>query len=129
MKEINALKAYDIIMNALEEQYTEDLVALWNTYCEECNFPDDYIHENSEYIINDLFADNPWQLLTCLNDYSTNDDYVVFDGYGNLNSLNDITDSQSPFDYDALADWLVDNSQYWEALDIDEDACMEETDE
>lgn len=129
MKKLNEEKAYEVIASALSEMYTEDIVPLWNLCCDECNMPDDYIHENDESTINELFYSSPWDLLMALGEYSIDDDYFCFDGYACINSFNYIDDENSPFDIDVLAQWLVDNSQYWEDIGVDENDCMDEDDE
>lgn len=65
-------------------------------------------------------------MLMALGAYSTDDDYFCFDGYACINSFNCETDDNSPFDIDVLTQWLVDNSQYWEEIGVDEDDCMDE---
>ena len=49
------------IMNTLGEMHTEDVVALWNTYCDDAQLPDDYIHENNAFVIIELFGENTWE--------------------------------------------------------------------
>ena len=112
---------YNEIIDALENLSAEEIIDIWNTYCDENNYVEDYIHYNNAEEIELLYGGSPWDLLNALGDYSTNDDYFSIDGYGFLNSFNWLSEADCPYDIDALANWLVDNSQYWDELGIEED--------
>ena len=49
------------------------------------------VYENDDYIINELFSNNPYELLEkCwYGYYNINDDLIKFNGYGNIESLNE----------------------------------------
>lgn len=54
-------------------------------------------------------------------DYNVHDDYVVFDGYANLQSFDWWDDNNSPVDEDTLVDWLMENPKKLDELGIEED--------
>lgn len=100
------------IVNLLEHMSTEDIIALWNTYCDvEHHHHDDVIYENDEYTLNELFP-TAWSFAATNSDYNIDDNYIAFDDYGYLNSFCDAEDINSPFDFNELSSWLLDNIQY-----------------
>lgn len=87
----------------------EDIIRAWNNYCsEECM--EDYIHSNDEYFFEEMFekADDAVRAV-CYGEYHYQDEYVVFNAYGNLDSFDYWKDENSPIDLDILAEYLVDN--------------------
>lgn len=87
----------------------EDIIRAWNNYCsEECM--DDYIYDNDEYFFEEMFekADDAVRAV-CYGEYHYQDEYVVFNAYGNLDSFDYWKDENSPIDLDILAEYLVDN--------------------
>lgn len=83
-----------------------DLVELWNTYCDETNYPDDMIHYNDIDEMDNYFSSIA-DFYRCLGEYVESDDFFAFDGYGILNSFDCLDNIYSPVDFDSLADWLV----------------------
>jgi len=94
------------LLNTLD---SSTLITTWNEYCaDECM--EDYIHSNDEYFFEEMFekADEAvWAV--CFGNYDYEDDYVVFNGYGNLDTFNFSDDENCPIDIDVLADWINDN--------------------
>ena len=79
---------YDYIINYLVGLSEDDLLDLWNEYCMEENM-DDYIYYNDEYFFKDYFTDNVDGAVRVVyyGDYRYMDTFLVFNGYGNLESL------------------------------------------
>ena len=80
---------YDYIVNYLVGLSEEDLIDLWNNYyCEEDM--DSYIYYNDEYFFEEYFTNNVDGAVraVCYGDYRYMDTFVIFNGYGNLESFN-----------------------------------------
>ena len=100
------------IIEVLKEMETDVLVDVWNEYCQEQNM-DDYIYNNDEYTLQDMFGGNQNPVNEALRaafygDYRYCDDYVMFNAYANLKSF-DSYDAESYIDFDTLADYIMDN--------------------
>lgn len=79
------------ILEILQELDDETLRAVWNEYCDEDNMFDDHIYENDEF--NEIFQNrSPEDIaqVICNGDFSINDEYFTFDGYGNLESSSNV---------------------------------------
>ena len=81
---------YDFIIDYLINLKDDELLDLWNRYCYEENM-DDCIYYNDEYFFEEYFANNVTGAVrvVCYGDYRYRDQYVVFDGYGNLESFDE----------------------------------------
>jgi hypothetical protein len=79
----------DIKENILNMSYSE-IVILHNEYCRNMSYYDDEIFDNDPYIINELFSE-PFDALKSMyyGQYDPNDAFFKFDGYGNLESIED----------------------------------------
>jgi hypothetical protein len=79
----------DIKENILNMSYSE-IVTLQNEYCRNMSYYDEEIFDNDPYIINELFSDT-FKALQCMfhGEYNPNHDFFKFDGYGNLQSIED----------------------------------------
>ena len=103
-------KNFDIIVSLLKEFEPDILVNLWNEYCNESN-PDDYIYENEEYTLNEMFNSVDEALRAAYyGDYRYGDDYVMFNAYGNLVSFSDYrSEVLEHIDISSLADYVIEN--------------------
>lgn len=100
------------IITILKTMDTNVLVGVWNEYCQESNM-DDYIYNNDEYTLDEMFNGSDYPVNNALRaafygDYRYNDDYVVFNAYGNLKSY-DYYDVKEQIDFDTLAEYIMDN--------------------
>ena len=98
---------YDYIVNYLVGLSEDDLLDLWNNYyCEE-NM-DSYIYYNDEYFFEEYFTDNVNEAVRAVyyGNYNYMDAYVIFNGYGNLDTSNYLDDFIYLSD---LASYLEDN--------------------
>lgn len=114
----------EAIMNALKEMTNDELVSVWNEYCDANNMYDDRIYYMSEldevfsgqdatYILNRaFFGHDQWGDES---EFNPNRDFFTFNGYGNLISLDWIAFNEYAgkfgdcIDEDALADYIADN--------------------
>jgi hypothetical protein len=72
-----------------------DLLIYYNTYCEENKLHDDKIYYNEEEFFNTFFDGKVLEVVRAINygSYEYNDNFVMFDGYDNLQSFNRIKDN------------------------------------
>ena len=92
----------------LEQWAESELVELWNDYCEATGMDSDIIYYNDEEFLDTMFA-SPAEAVRAsfFGDYNWGDTYVVFNGYGNLQSYYDPLEAM---DLDALAEWYYENN-------------------
>lgn len=111
---------------AAAECLDDVIVTVWmiNEYLEENGYMDDYIYSFDE--IDDVLSEmQPFEIIrmTHFGSISWNDDYFRFNGYGNIESVNDYT-IQNEYEKDVKA-WMIDNEKYIEdtpAADVLENA-------
>ena len=105
-----AQKKFDIIVSLLKEFEVDILVNLWNEYCNESN-PDDYIYENEESTLNEMFSSVDEALRAAYyGEYRYGDEYIMFNAYGNLVSFPDYKDDVlEHIDISSLADYVIEN--------------------
>ena len=97
---------YEQIMETLEGMSTKELVEVHNKYCDAYNDMDNQIYENDEYFLDEHFS-CPSELARaiCYGEYDYTDDYVMFDGYGNLKTFDNVTNHAMIED---IADYVAD---------------------
>jgi len=69
-----------------------DLWAVWDRVCDLYNFHEDRVYANDEEFLNEIWNPKPSEALRAAHfgDYNWSHEYVKFDGYGNLESSNDL---------------------------------------
>lgn len=113
------------ILEVLKGMDDNAIISIWNEYCDKCNMYDDRVYYMEElddifygqdvtYILNRaFFGHDQWSEESAFN---PNRDYLTFNGYGNLISLdwvsyNEYADSFGDcIDIDALVDYIVENN-------------------
>lgn len=106
-------KLKEMLINQMYEMDEEDVLYIWNDYAYDCR-PDDVIYENEEDVLNDLFS-RPSDAIHAIyfGDYTFNDPWFYFDGYGNIQSVYSlIRDKNSIVYLSELADWLIEDERY-----------------
>lgn len=88
------------------EEIEDDLIGCWNEYCSYTN-PDNEIFNFDEEFFN-IFFSNPMEAARAASfgDLNWSDDYIYFNGYGNLESTKDLEDI---IDKSELIDWMMEN--------------------
>lgn len=96
-----------------------ELVNLFNDYCDDNNYDVDRIYAFDESTINELFSD-PWEALRSAHfgDINFTDDYFQFNGYGNIETLAD-WQIENDLDWSAVAEWLSENKEIAEQYGIE----------
>ena len=117
------MKDFEEIKNYLENLNDYELVAIWNDYCDKNNYYDNKIY-NTDNDFDWLFEnESPTKIAesVCFGNFNANDNYFIFDGYGNLKSGYAL----ELIYVDELARYIAENEEYF---DNDElyDFCNEE---
>lgn len=96
------------LIDILYEIKDEDMVGIWNAYCEDKGLDDSVIYKNLPSVINELFPDAATFAKHFLNasNYDYSSDWLVF-SKENVASFNDISCYASPLEYDDVAEWLI----------------------
>lgn len=121
---MNKIKA---IANNIEENFTNvQIIQAWNLYCAYENM-DDYVYCNDEYFFDEQFekADEAVRAV-CYGTYDYQDEYVVFNGYGNLDTFNGWEEDKSPISLDIIAEYLIEHGDSECNGIIDSDELCEE---
>ena len=105
----------DKIKQALRELDPEDKIGLHNLRNSEMGYSDDDIYPNDEDFFNMFYYNDPYNAVqrAVYGDYQPMHDYVMFDGYGNLKSLNTYELEKYMSD-DEIAEFLDENEEYIE---------------
>lgn len=110
-------KSFDEVKDYLEDLHDEDLVQLWNAYCDEDNYADDHIYNMDEFD-EIMGSEEPSRIAQRIyyGEFCPNDSWFIFDGCGNLKS--GYADELA--DIDTLAHFIVDNENYLDDDDLEE---------
>ena len=104
----------DEVLEMLKDMNDSDLVAVHNEYCEKVRYDDDRIYYMEE--LNELmYSMKPLDILREGRNVDTNDDWIRWNGYGNLES----TDCPEDWmDLDDIADYIVENDEDFDNDDL-----------
>lgn len=107
------------IIDLIHEMDRHELIILNNEYCQSINASDDEIFENDETFLDMFFSDKPNSLAQCISygDYRYSDDFVRFNGYGNLESFTYFDVDRLCELVDNIADYIIDNFQEFSQFD------------
>ena len=108
---------YYELKTQIEELPDDELVSLWNEYCEQASYNEDMIYPMSDFEM--LCGDSFKELYGCIDNYfDLNDDYFYIDGLGFYHSLNcSRLWSDSPIDLDELVTWCYENEMWYDELE------------
>lgn len=104
-------KLIDSICDLINEMDSDELIQLNNEYCQAINACDSEIWGNDEDFLNTFFHNNPDSLARaiCYGNYHYTDNYVKFNGYGNLETF-DTFDSSDLCEYvRTMAEYIAEN--------------------
>lgn len=112
-----------IVSDYIEQAEAWDVISKYNEYLDETGYTDDIIYYNDDDFFLTFFDNsNPLRIVqaTYFGHYNYNDDYVKFNGYGNLDSFNEWTIlDEIRRDTDFLK-WLLENEEVFEELQDEE---------
>ena len=105
-------------INGLDD---DDIVELFNAFCEETCFPDDKIYRMGDFedVCGDLTAYDLASKI-CDGKFDLCDDYFRFNGNGDLESFIFVTDENSGISIDDIVDFIVENDCPLDRYEIEE---------
>jgi hypothetical protein len=103
----------EFIINAINEMTPSELIDLNNTYCQSANICDSEIYSNDEDFFETFFGTETLKAVqaTQYGDYRYYDDYVTFNGYGNLDSFNYMDTDKLCELVGTIAEYIEENEQ------------------
>ena len=109
---------FEKVKSVLENLSDDDLLSMWNDYTDLANYSDSRVF--NMYELDDIFYDS--KASDVLNkidwgSFNLNDEYFIFNGYGLLESSDDLAD----FVYiDDLARYIVNNDETFDNAELEE---------
>ena len=101
----NPMTKVEAITRVLEDMAVADLVSVWNEYAFDVG--DEAIFDNGECFFSEMFSTTDEAVrAVCYGEYHYPDDYVRFNGYGNLETTNNPEEWVNTTE---LAEWLCEN--------------------
>jgi len=112
-------KTIEDITEYLNELTTSELVIIHNEYCQSTNMNDEEIYNNDEEFFEIFFEGKVLDAVRAVSygEYKYTDDYVLFNGYGNLESFNNPTDR---VDIAAIAADILENEGNYSNIELEE---------
>lgn len=116
-----------VLSDYLEEAEASELIWRYNEYLENNGYTDDLYYYNDDYFFTEFFnSAEPMRIIQAIyfGHYNYNDDYVQFNGYGNLDSISewalvDQIKRDTGFLY-----WLYSNDEAFEELREEENKAL-----
>ncbi len=112
-----------LVLEHLETLNTSDIIHIHNQYCQNHNYSDDEIYWNDEDFFETFFPNNSYEVAraTFYGDYNFSHEYVRFNWYGNLESLDSFSTSDFVESTEKIAEDIIENpSDYSHAIDLDD---------
>ena len=108
MSKIEVERTVQAVKEYLNNISDSDLLHIYNAVHQELGYGDDEIYINDEEFFKMYFENNVWEAIQRIHfgDWEYSDDYVKFNGYGNIVSFRNISDEIS---IDELAQNVIDN--------------------
>lgn len=108
----------DLIINQIENLSSDELMKLNNLYIEKRNYSDNEIFLNDEDFFQTFFQDNIVEAVRAVSfgDFTFMHRYVKFNGYGNLESLYDITVNNLVETPETMAEYALENDDDFDGL-------------
>ena len=118
------MKTVQNIIDQIENLTSSELVALNNLYCQSCNMYDSEVYANDEEFFQ-VFYPNAGDGLkvaqaVTFGNYNYNDDWVRFNGYGNLETIYDFSTEDLVDLVSVIAEYVLEHTEEFEdVLDLD----------
>ena len=103
----------DLLVEFLQSLDSEKLFYIHNEVIQENGFYDDELFYNDEDFFNTYFENKVMEAVRSCHygDYNYNDEYIKFDGYGNLETFSGY-EIHDYILFDEIADYMIDNEDY-----------------
>lgn len=115
----------ETIIAQIKEMSSEEIMGLNNLLCDNLNLGDDMLFFNDEEFFNMAFGTDLLRAVqaTQFGEYSYNHDFVMFNGYGNLDSFQYL-DHNNLFDIlDNIADYIIEDfdtyAEFFNGIEIE----------
>lgn len=111
------------IVDLLNDATDNVLVTVNNIYCQELGY-DDEIHSNDERFLSETFGSDVDKAVRAVyfGKYEYNDNWVKFNGYGNLETLSDIGVNDLVESVETIAEYIFENQELFNhVLDLEFD--------
>jgi hypothetical protein len=106
------------VIKAINEMDCTELVMLNNEYCESINGMDSMIYSNDDNFLEDYFnSKSDLARAISYGDYRYMDNWVTFNGYGNLESFNYMDTDKLCELVEVMAEYIVDTFQDFSQFD------------
>jgi len=112
------------IVDQLNNATDDVLVTVNNIYCDENGYGDSTIYSNDEQFLQERFGNNVDEAVraVCFGKYEYNDNWVKFNGYGNLETLSDIGVNDLVESVETIAEYIFENQELFNhVLDLEFD--------
>lgn len=109
----NTTIQHEIAQEALRNMKAEDVIGLWNEYCQENGY--DMYDSWDEYTVNELMSGyEPMEIIRMAKNgtFKADAEYFTYNGYGNIKTMT-AKDVLEEIDYYQLADMIVYNLLYY----------------
>lgn len=113
------LRTKEAIVEYLEGLDDSELVSIWNEHCQSSGSADDEVWSNDEEFFNTFFDGKVIEAVraVCFGEYQYSHDWVIFNGYANLES----SDNPSDFiDISEIADDILENEQNFYDIELED---------
>jgi hypothetical protein len=119
------------IIDIINDMTESDLICLNAEYCDACNYVDHDIYNNDEQFFEDHFSGNIMEVVRAISygDYDYHHDYVIFNGYGNLESFSRMNTDRLCENVETMAEYIADNLHKFTQFDNVEEIEEEEEEE
>lgn len=106
------------IIEQIENLSDDDLMQLNNIFCEKNNYCDDEIYNNDEDFLETFFEGRILEFAraSSYGDYNYNHDFVKFDGYGNLETMDCLISDDLADSIEVVAQFALDNQHLFEDI-------------
>jgi len=113
-------KSIEAVTDYLKDLSNADLVRAHNQYCQNKNMSDDEIYNNDEEFFNVFFDGKVLEAVRAVSygEFNYSDEYVMFNGYANLESFNDPSDH---VDISEIAEDIMENENDYDIEFEEED--------
>jgi hypothetical protein len=107
----------DQINEIINNMTGSELIELNNRYCEVFDYRDDEIYNNDEEFFEIFFTDAMQAVrAVSFGDYRYHDDYVIFNGYGNLETFNQMNTDRLVDLVETMAEYIADKIEEFEDI-------------
>ena len=106
------------IIDLINDMDNNELIQLNNEYCQSANYLDDEIYSNDDEFFETFYGTNTLKAIqaTQFGDYRYHDNWVKFNGYGNLDSFNSVINNLCEL-VPTMAEYIAENYEDFTQFD------------